>query len=174
MSDAGYSTGQRAPRSTHVTSVSTWWARGGERRRLVEWLQHWPASAAQRVATALASERRAAPLPGPDRVALKIIAGGQKHNIDDHVIADGAPELYDMYGNVAEWVADWDALPSNPEYYFAPQTRTNPAGPKTGSERVIRGGSYAALDGSGAGERRRADPTERPADVGFRCAASAQ
>lgn len=112
------------------------------------------------------------PLSGPDLVSLKLLASGPNQDAYDHVVSDGWPEIYDLYGNVAEWVADWDALPSNPEYYFAPKTRSDPHGPAAGSERIIRGGSFAALNGSIAGERRRAAPTERPADVGFRCAAS--
>jgi formylglycine-generating enzyme required for sulfatase activity len=113
------------------------------------------------------------PLSGPNRVSLKMIAGGQTDDLYDRVISDDAPEIFDLYGNVAEWVADWDALPSNPEYYFAPRTRSDPHGPDTGNERIIRGGSFAALRGSRAGERRRGEPNERPADVGFRCAAAA-
>jgi formylglycine-generating enzyme required for sulfatase activity len=97
---------------------------------------------------------------------------GEKRYDYDTVNADHWPELFDLYGNVAEWVADWDALPSNPEYYLSPRTRSDPRGPRTGDLRIIRGGSFAALDGSGAGERRRAEPTDRPLDVGFRCAAN--
>jgi iron(II)-dependent oxidoreductase len=112
------------------------------------------------------------PLPGPDLVSLKLRAADPSPDLYDRVISEGWPTIYDLYGNVAEWVADWDALPSNPEYYFTPRTRSDPHGPATGSMRIIRGGSFAALNGSSAGERRRAEPTERPTDVGFRCAAA--
>jgi formylglycine-generating enzyme required for sulfatase activity len=44
--------------------------------------------------------------------------------------------LFDMHGNVFEWVEDWWA----PDY-SAPGS-TNPTGPSTGSYRVFRGGSW--------------------------------
>jgi iron(II)-dependent oxidoreductase len=112
------------------------------------------------------------PFDSPNAVLIKEMPNDPSSY--DTVHSEGWPELYDMYGNVAEWVADWNAgIPGDPEYYFAPKTRTDPHGPATGTERVILGGSFAALDGSGADERRWEPPTKRLADVGFRCAANA-
>jgi formylglycine-generating enzyme required for sulfatase activity len=53
--------------------------------------------------------------------------------------------LYDMYGNVWEWVQDWYGG-------YAAELVTDPLGPASGSSRVIRGGSWY----EGAGDCRSA------------------
>ncbi|MGV8136000.1 MAG: formylglycine-generating enzyme family protein [Mangrovibacterium sp.] len=45
--------------------------------------------------------------------------------------------IYDMSGNVREWCSDWCG-----DYYYGSSPQNNPTGPLSGSERVLRGGSW--------------------------------
>jgi formylglycine-generating enzyme required for sulfatase activity len=51
--------------------------------------------------------------------------------------AANALGLYDMSGNVFEWVNDWYG-----STYYSVSPSTNPLGPVSGTNRVLRGGSW--------------------------------
>ena len=75
--------------------------------------------------------------------------------------------LYNMAGNVKEWVDDW----YDHEYYKEIDEYANPKGPIGGEFKVIRGGSWRDLKGFiYSSFRNNGTPNSRMDDYGFRCA----
>ncbi|MCP4697949.1 MAG: SUMF1/EgtB/PvdO family nonheme iron enzyme [Gammaproteobacteria bacterium] len=73
-------------------------------------------------------------------------------------------QLYDMHGNVWEWVQDWHA-----KDYYANSPKDNPTGPETGIIQVFRGGGWSvSLRYVRSANRSGITSGYRRNDVGFR------
>ena len=76
--------------------------------------------------------------------------------------------FFDIAGNVASWCSDWYAADA-----YGKSIASKAAGPTTGTERVLRGGSWHSTAEKGAGlhvgDRDSAPPEVTSSRIGFRC-----
>ena len=90
---------------------------------------------------------------------------GENSNGRTHAVALKMPNpygLYDMSGNVFEWVQDFYGQ-------YPDDQATNPTGPENGNNRVVRGGSwYSEASGLRSAFRANMNPAETSSRVGFR------
>jgi formylglycine-generating enzyme required for sulfatase activity len=74
--------------------------------------------------------------------------------------------LYDMTGNVAEWVAD-----SYEEHYYSKSPYRDPKGPEEGQNKIIRGGSWRETEHNARIPKRfQARMWRTDSTIGIRCA----
>jgi sulfatase modifying factor 1 len=78
--------------------------------------------------------------------------------------------IYDMTGNVAEWVAD-----SYDEHYYQKAPYRDPKGPETGDLKVVRGGSWRETEhNTRLSKRFAAKHWRTDITIGFRCASDVE
>ena len=93
---------------------------------------------------------------------------GENSGDETHPVGRKKPNawgLYDMRGNVWEWVQDWYGP-------YSAERQVDPQGPQSGLRRVVRGGSWSLVNTRyfRCACRFRTEPAQHASHIGFRCA----
>ncbi len=91
-------------------------------------------------------------------------------DVGSYPAGQSAYGVFDLAGNVWEWVNDWYQAD-----YYTTSPKENPTGPANGLMRVLRGGGFTQIDGTGPPEYTTTFRLAQSSDVqdpsfGFRCA----
>ena len=141
-------------------------ARGGLDRKLYSWGDE------SGVLSSSDNDNRYGPVSGGKRARF-----GDSSPTNVGTFPPNGYDLYDVTGNVWEWVSDWYARD-----YYAVSPGANPKGPETGKYKVLRGGGFSVNDPAqvsdtsvmGAHYRNYAEPSIVTIGFGFRCAKSGE
>jgi hypothetical protein len=103
--------------------------------------------------------------PGCDLLNLGYCSG-RTSEVDAFSTGASPYGLYDMAGNIFEWVGDWYG-----EAYYNNASSTNPVGPESGEYRSVRGSSFETdFHQVESAIRHYLNPSNHRRDLGFRCA----
>jgi len=101
-----------------------------------------------------------------DKVNFKGCGGQDSIAVDNNPKGISPYGAFNMSGNVQEWVNDWE----DPTYYQNSLDAVDPQGPYTGSDHIMRGGSFGmTLDHVYAFSKKTATAGFFDFNTGFRC-----
>jgi formylglycine-generating enzyme required for sulfatase activity len=171
LEDSGYNADPCGNGENHPAACVSW----EDARAYCEWVdRRLPTEAEWEKAARGGLEGKKYPWGDQEPVCEVVAENGAQYgscNGRTKVVMSFAPNgygLYDMTGNVWEWVNDW-----YDSGYYVDSPRENPPGPSSGDARVLRGNSWYGNPGNlRAANRNRRNPDDSYDEDGFRCASS--